>query len=75
MDEFIALLRIDWIRFRAVAEDYFRHGVHFKEAYIEMSVTYGGICQEKDTLQRLEKKFKEIGDIVCYISVPYRPRL
>ncbi|KAA6403064.1 MAG: hypothetical protein EZS28_001422, partial [Streblomastix strix] len=61
MKEFITLHRIDWIRFRAVAEDYFRRGVHFEEAYIEMSETYGGICPEKDTLYRWEKKFNETG--------------
>ncbi|KAA6385098.1 MAG: hypothetical protein EZS28_019374, partial [Streblomastix strix] len=36
-------------------KDYFHRGVHFEEAYIKMSETYGGICPEKETLNRWGK--------------------
>ncbi|KAA6403261.1 MAG: hypothetical protein EZS28_001204 [Streblomastix strix] len=47
--------RIDWIRFRSVAEDFFRRGEEFNTIFDIMRATYGKINPERDTLYRWER--------------------
>ncbi|KAA6371122.1 MAG: hypothetical protein EZS28_033351 [Streblomastix strix] len=75
MSEFVTLRRIDWIRFKAVAEDYFLRGYNFEDTYAEMSITYAGICPEKNTLYKWEKSFKSSDTIVQYSLPSGRPRI
>jgi transposase len=75
MADFVNLHRIDWIRFKAVAEDYFRRGRHYEETYMEMKDTYEGICPEKNTIYKWEKSFRASGNIVHFTNSSGRPRL
>ncbi|KAA6371257.1 MAG: putative Mariner Mos1 transposase, partial [Streblomastix strix] len=74
MEEKISPKRIDWIRFRSVAEDYFRRNISFEACYEQMKITYGGIYPERDTLYRWERAFRESGNIVYYIKAPGAPQ-
>ncbi|KAA6396486.1 MAG: putative mariner transposase C9 mutant [Streblomastix strix] len=72
MQEYIQLHRIDWTRYRSVADFLFHQGKNAKEVFIVMQETYPNRAPELDTIQRWRRKFDEREIIVCYVLSPVR---
>ncbi|KAA6385447.1 MAG: hypothetical protein EZS28_019026 [Streblomastix strix] len=72
MQEYIQLHRIDWMRYRSVADFLFRQGKNAKEVFIIMQETYPNRAPELDTIQRWRRKFDDGEMIVSYVLSPGR---
>ncbi|KAA6372285.1 MAG: hypothetical protein EZS28_032189 [Streblomastix strix] len=72
MQEYIQLHRINWTRYRSVADFLFRQGKNAKEVFIIMQETYPNRAPELDTIQRWRRKFDEGEMIASYVLSPGR---
>ncbi|KAA6357397.1 MAG: hypothetical protein EZS28_047075 [Streblomastix strix] len=72
MQKYIQIHRIDWIRYRSVADFLFRHEKNAKEIFIIMQETHPNRAPELDTIQPWRRKFDEGEMIVSYVLSPGR---